>query len=95
MASLIVFLIRATFVKEDFRYGSNQKRKDRGRDRKGQGQDCRTADPAEGLGTEKAGGRKQRDRGHRAGHEHPPFRAALGTPAAPGRGNLGTKCPEV
>ena len=28
-------------------------------------------------------------------NEYPPFRAALGTPAAPGWGNLGTKCPEV
>ena len=78
-----------------FRYGNNQKRKNRGRDRKGQGQNCRTADPAEGAGTEKAGGRKQRDRGHRAWHEHFSCRVALGTPAATGRGNLGTKCPEV
>ena len=36
-----------------------------------------------------------RGRGHRAGHEHPSCRAARGAPADPGRGHLGTKCPEV
>ena len=32
--------------------------------------------PAQGAGAEKAGGGKQRDRGHRAWHEHPPCGAA-------------------
>ena len=90
----LIFTPTGVYRKGGF-HGNFQKRKDRGRDRKGQGQNLRTAGPAEGAGTEKGGGGKQRDRGHRAGHEHPPCRAARGAPADPGRGHLGTKCPEV
>ena len=49
------------------------------------------------LEQKKAGGGKQRDRGHRAWHEHFPHRSAPAAPVHPERrqGCFGTKCPEV
>ena len=40
------------------------------------------------------GGGKHRDRGHRAGPEHLPGRAACAAPGHPLRRPYGTKCPE-
>ena len=87
--------LRAFALKGGFLIWQQQKAKIQAEIRKGQGQNQRTAGPAEGTGTEETEAENSEIVDIVRGMSIPLAELPPGAPEAPGRWHFGTKCPEV